>query len=134
MSGDNGLPAPPAGLADAGRELWAAIFRQLPPVPDGEEPWELSEREEAMLMLACRQADDLALLEAAIERDGAMTVGSKLQPVVNPAIAEARQARIAISRLLGSLQLFEGGTKPQTTASQRGQHAARARWGTGIEA
>lgn len=116
-------PKPPAGLGNAGRALWRQIARAL---PDG---WELDEREEAILRLAARQADDLSRLETAISKDGAMVLGSAGQPVVNPAITEARQGRLAIGRLLGTLALPDGEAEKGTTAAgRRGQQAARGRW------
>jgi hypothetical protein len=123
------LPPAPEGLGDAGQRLWTAIHAQLAQaeVEDGCR-LVLTEREQSLLRLAARQADDLALLEESIEQNGAMVTGSKGQPVVNPALAEARQARLAISRLLGALRLPDDGEKPETSASQRGQDAARARW------
>src|SRR5437870_5362254 len=77
----------PKGLGTTVRALWRSVANGLP------EGWELDERERAILTLAARQADDLARLETAITRDGAMTTGSAGQPVVNAAITEARQAR-----------------------------------------
>lgn len=98
----------------------------LAAIPNG---WELDERDQANLTLACRQLDDLERLEDAIGEIGTMTTGSTGQPVVNPAIAEARQSRIALSRLLGNVQIpaEEGGG--DTSASQRAREAAHTRWG-----
>lgn len=102
--------------------MWRSVAKGL---PDG---WELDERELAVLSLAAHQADDLARLETAIKRDGAMSVGSKGQPVVNPALTEARQARLAIGRLLGQLSLPAEDEEPNTEAGRRDQNAARVRW------
>ncbi len=112
----------PKGLQPRGRALWQSIDKGL---PDG---WELDERERAILVLAARQADDLARLEALIAKHGAMVTGSAGQPVLNPAIAEARQARIAIDRLLGKLELPDEQEEPRSEAGKRARHAARARW------
>src|SRR5436190_15089875 len=111
---------PPKGLGNPGRTLWRSLAQGL---PDG---WELDERERALLTLAAHQADDLAKLEAAIKRDGAMTTGSAGQPVLNPALTEARQARLAISRLLGQLALPDEEAEARTEAGLRGQKAARS--------
>ena len=116
-------PKPPTGLGNSGRALWRQIARSL---PDG---WELDEREEAILRLAGQQVDDLSRLEKAISKDGAMALGSAGQPVVNPAITEARQARLAIGRLLGTLHLPDADEAPRTAAGKRGQQAASTRWG-----
>lgn len=116
-------PPPPAGLANRGRKLWHSIGSQL-----AAEALELDERERELLAMACRQADDLAMLETAIKNVGAMVDGSKGQKVVNPAIAEARQARLAISRLLGQLGLPDEELQPRTAASIRAQKAANTRY------
>lgn len=113
----------PKGLGNSGRSLWHSVLKAMP------EGWELDERELALLGVACRQRDDLAKLEAAIKRDGAMTTGSKGQPVVHPAIPEARQARLAIGRLLGEIALpDEVAERPLTAAGRRGRKAAQSRW------
>ncbi len=113
----------PEGLGNRGRSLWKQIHKA---VATG---FELDERELVVLVLACRQADDVARLEAAIRTDGAMTRGSAGQPVLHPAISEVRQARQAISRLLGAIELPTGEDEvPRTEASRRAQHAAQARW------
>lgn len=80
---------PPKGLGNAGQALWRAIHKGL---PDG---WELDEREVAILELAARQADAVAELEAIIAAEGTMAQGSTGQPVVHPAVMEARQGRLA---------------------------------------
>ena len=112
----------PRGLGNRGRALWRSIEGGLP------EGWELDERERAILTLAARQADDLARLETAIRKGGAMVLGSAGQPVVNPAIVEARQGRLAVGRLLGQLGLPDEDAEPRTEAGKRAQHAAQARW------
>lgn len=112
----------PEGLGNAGRALWKQIAGSL---PDG---WELDNRERAVLFAACRQRDDISRLEAAIKKDGAMTTGSSGQPVVNPAVTEARQGRLALGRLLGQLQLPDEDDQPMTEAGRRAQKAARVRW------
>lgn len=106
----------------AGKALQKAVQAGL---PDG---WELDEREVEMLDLAARQADDLERLEKAIAKTGAMVIGSTGQPVVNPAIPEARQARLAISRLLGVLQLPDADDSLRSASSERARKAARVRW------
>ena len=82
-------PAAPEGLGVPGRALWAGI------VADLAEGWELDARElEGCFGRACRCADELAALEAAVDADGAMVVGSAGQARVHPAMAEARQLRL----------------------------------------
>ncbi len=118
---------PPKGLQPRGRSLWTSIVKGLP------EGWELDERERAILTLAARQADDLAQLEGLIAKHGPRVTGSAGQPVLNPAIMEARQARIAVDRLLGKLALPDENREPLTEAGRRAQHAARVRWAQAAE-
>jgi hypothetical protein len=113
----------PRGLGPAGKALWRSVHDDLP------DDWELDRRELENLSLAARQADDLARLEKVIAKEGTMSIGSTGQPTVHPAIPEARQARLSISRLLGSIPLPDAEEQPQTAASERGRAAARARHG-----
>ena len=86
---------------------------------------ELDEREEAILDLASRQAADVAAAEADVRDRGYLVDGSRGQKVLNPSIAEARQGRLALGKLLGQLDL------PESTreAVQGARRAAEARWG-----
>lgn len=113
--------APPVEFGVEGRKLWVAISAAVA------EDCELDEREQAILALACRQADDLARLEQVIAAEGATTTGSTGQVVIHPALQEARQARQAIGRLLAALDLTEE-LGSRAAASTRGRRAAQARW------
>jgi hypothetical protein len=86
---------------DPGDQLVVSIVTGL---PDGVE---LDEREEALLDLAARQARDVARAEADIETRGYLVEGSRGQEVVNPSLAEVRQSRLALGKLLGQLDLPE---------------------------
>jgi hypothetical protein len=94
-------------VADAGVTLVGSIRKGLPPGV------ELDEREEAILDLAARQANDVAALEADIAERGIRVEGSRGQPVLNPAFREARQGRLALGKLLGQLDL------PESAAARR---------------
>lgn len=115
-------PRPPEGLRTAGKRLWRDIHRQLV------EEAELTERETAILLQACKQADDLARLEEAVESGGVEVPGSMGQTRLNPALIELRQGRIVLMRLLGELDLSEPEEPADTARSQRARHAATARW------
>jgi phage terminase small subunit len=117
----------PKGLGNAGRALWRQIAGGMA------EGWELDERELALLTLACRQRDDLSRLETVIGKEGVMATGSTGQPVVHPAVLEARQARLAINRLLGALELPDADETPRSDAGRHGQRAARARHGRDLD-
>jgi hypothetical protein len=107
----------PTTLGAAGRALWAAVVAGL----------EFASHELSILELAARQADDLALIEAAIAEHGAVVTGSKGQPVLNGAMQEARQARASIARLIKQLDIPDE-DKPERSPSEAGRHAAQARW------
>jgi phage terminase small subunit len=113
-------PTPPASLGRAGKKLFRVVIAAVP------DTFELDEREREILTLAGQQADDLGRLERAIKRDGVMAEGSKGQAVVNPAISEARHARLAIGRLLGSIR---SATRPPDTPVRTQVVAASARRG-----
>lgn len=111
-------PRPPSDLAAAGRAVWSAVVGTH----------ELDPHEAALLHLAARQADDVALLEALIA-DGLMVPGSTGQMKLTPAVSEARQGRLAVGRLLAQLALpAEEGEVPMTEASKRAKHASDVRW------
>lgn len=73
-----------------------------------------------------RLLDELAELEAAIAEHGVLVRGGNNQLSANPALASARQHRLAIARLSTTLGL---GDETQGTRSAR--RAAAARWGRG---
>jgi hypothetical protein len=104
--------------SDPGTQLVEAICAGL---PTGDE---LDEREDAILDLAARQARDVAAAEADIADRGYLVPGSRDQQVLNPSIAEVRQSRLALGKLLGQLDL------PESTrdAVRSARHAAQTRW------
>ncbi|HEY6652884.1 MAG TPA: hypothetical protein VI028_02035 [Solirubrobacterales bacterium] len=88
--------------AGAGAALVESIIKGLPP------GIELDERERTLLDQAARQADDIAALEADIAEQGIRVPGSRAgHTVLNPALSEARQGRLALGKLLGALELPE---------------------------
>lgn len=107
----------PAGLRDAGRNLWAAIA----------DDFELDQREQALLATACRQADDVANLEALLAAEGLSVPGSKGQPRLSAVVSELRQGRLALAKLLDALKL-PAEAKPETEASARARKAVNTRW------
>jgi len=112
-------PKTPTGLGGAGKALW----RRLTAAFD----FEVGEL--LIVETAARQADDLAALEAVVEATGLTVPGSAGQPRLNPAVAECRQGRIALARMLGMLGMPDDDDKPMTAASRSARHAAEARWG-----
>lgn len=113
----------PARLGAPGAALWSSILGDLPP------DWDLDARELHLLGRACRCADELALLEAAVDADGATTTGSRGQVVAHPALAESRQLRLAQLRLLSAIEMVDPqAEKAATPAQLRARRAAQSRW------
>ena len=111
---------PPQGLGRAGSALWKQMVS-----PD----LEFSESELVTATLACRQADDLAALEALLAERGMVTVGSKGQPRLSPIVSELRQQRLTLNRLVAALSAPEPGEDAALTSAQRkARRAAEARW------
>lgn len=111
-------PTAPAGLDAAGRALWREVAGA----------YDLDHHEIPILVEACRLADRAAELEAAIEADGLTVTGSAGQPRLNPAVAEVRQTRVALTRCLGAIAFPGEDGIPQKAASRHGRKAAVARW------
>ncbi|MDT0263982.1 hypothetical protein [Jatrophihabitans lederbergiae] len=119
-------PRKPANLGAAGASLWTSITTT----------YELEESEVPLLTMACRQADDIARLEKIIAAEGVLVVGSKGQPRLSAVVAEVRQERLALARLLAALQLPEDVAAgadgsvvvAMTPASRRAQKASQSRW------
>jgi len=121
-------PRLPAGLGAAGKRLWTSLTADL----------EFEPREVAILEAACRQADDIARLEAQVKADGTSVRGSKGQSRLHPAVPELRQGRLVLARLLAALDIPPEVSESQpagprlrstpSTRSKRAQAAANARW------
>lgn len=82
----------PRGLKPAGKALWKAST----------EEFEWADHERAILEEACRVRDRIVELDAAVTKDGLMITSSP-GARVHPAVAEARQQRLALAHLLVSL-------------------------------
>ncbi len=94
-----------------------AIRDSLPP------SHEWMERDLAVLDLAARQASDIDRLEKDIAKHGVRLQGRGAS-VLNQSLAEVRQARVALGRLLGLVEI----PGEPSTASQHARKAAQARW------
>jgi hypothetical protein len=88
---------------------------------------EMDSRELALLRLAAESEDHVGELEAIVDLEGLMTVGSAAQPVVHPAVTEVRMQRTVIRQFLAGLAL-EGAPAAMSQASLRARNASRARW------
>lgn len=111
-------PKCPPRLDTAGRALWRRFVDRF----------EFDLHELSILEAACRQADDVATLEGLVADDGMTVPGSSGQPRLHPAVAEARNGRLALGKLLAQLRLPEEAQPIRSEASTRAQRAAEARW------
>jgi hypothetical protein len=117
-----GRPDPPKRLAKDGRKLWRAIIGAL------DTDWQLDWRELHLLERAAKIEDRLAELDAAVDADGPVVVGSCGQPVTHPGLQESRQLALAQHRLLRDLELANPDKRRDPIVSARARRAARARW------
>jgi len=65
----------------------------------------LDAREAHLLAMASREADQLAVIEAALDGASVMVRGSQGQEVAHPLIGEARRSRTTIAALLGKIEM-----------------------------
>jgi len=110
------IPKPPTGCKRAGRKIWTAIV----------ENFELEQHEMALLEQAVRVADICADLQAALDADGLIVDGQR-GPKSHPALAELRQQRLTLARLLSTLRVPLGEESP--TRSKQGTPRLQRRGG-----
>ena len=111
----------PSGLGERGAGFWRASVAQ----------YEFSGAEVALLEEVCRCLDRLNSLTDAIAELGPMVTGSQGQPVVNPALTEARGQQAILHRLVAALQLPDADGASIPTGRRLGAStAAQSRWGT----
>lgn len=117
--GDADRPQPPSDLRERGREFWDRIVAT----------WDLTVAEIELLAEACRCLDELDALRDLVAEDGLRVVGSTGQQRVHPALAQARQTRQLLGRLLAQLELpDEEGSSLPSLVQARARKAAQARW------
>lgn len=109
----------PAGLAEAGAELWQRVVGEYELAPD----------ELALLLQACRTVDELETMQAALAEGPLLVKGSTGQPRPSGLLAEVRAHRLALVKLLEQLALPEDGEEAGKTPNQlRASKAAQTRW------
>lgn len=111
-------PKPPSTLADAGRALWREHVKD----------YDFRVDELAVLELACKTADMIAVLDKAWDELGKpfMTRGSMGQDVIHPLIGERRTQQSQLAALLGKLKIPDG--VPAGVAVNPARAAADSRW------
>jgi len=118
MTTDTDLDEPietPAHLNESGAAFWRSAV-------DG---FELSIPELAALGQAAETLDVLRIIEDRIRTDGPITAAGRPSPL----LAEARQQRATLVRLLGLLDLrLDDDTDSAESVSRAARKAARARW------
>lgn len=115
QNGPQERPAPD-GLTDRAGAFWDRILAE----------YDLSEAEVELLVEACWTMTEVDHLRAALEVSGLTVAGSMGQPRVHPAVAEVRQHRLALARLLKQMALPDDEPESQTTKAARA--AANVRW------
>ena len=108
-------PSTPKGLDRTGRRLWRDVVSA----------YELRPDELILLDSACRTADLVVRLEAAMEGQPLTVRGSMGQEREHPLLSEARQQRSLLARLFAQLKLPDADAEP--VANQQ-RDAAMARW------
>jgi len=99
-------PAPPRGLATAGRRLWRSVVSV----------YELDEHEALVLLQACRTADVLDRLAGEVTAAPSTITNRFGELVAHPLLGESRQQAITLARLLAALRLPDaeaGASRPQ---------------------
>lgn len=114
-------PKRPAGLGTAGARFWRQVAGA----------YELRPDEGVLLETACRTLDTIAALDAALVGEPLTVRGSAGQLREHPLLSEARQQRLALSRLLRQLALpdpEEVAELREAARSRKARAAARERW------
>ena len=101
-------PKPQRKLGTSGTRIWTDITRE----------YDLDVAELIVLETAAHQADDIARLEALLESEGEIQVGSNGQPKLSSVFGELRQSRLPDTSTGVAL----------SPASKRAQKAGQARW------
>jgi hypothetical protein len=122
MAAEPKVPAAPVGTGPSGRRLWRDVLGK----------YDLEEHELALLREMVRTVDALDRLAEIVAAEGDMVPGPALTQRVHPAHVEARQLRIALSRLSASLRLPAGEEGDQPKHLRRPQRRGGARGAYGV--
>jgi hypothetical protein len=111
----------PEDLGPRGCALWTSVA----------DVFELEEHERALLHEAARVADRLEALDAVV-RDEGVTITTPQGVKAHPALVEARQQGVVLTRLVASLRLPDDDedVRPQRRGGGRGAYASRRAYGS----
>lgn len=110
-------PTPPTDLGVSGLALWLELASA----------YDFDAHDSIVVTEACRVKDRLDALDLAVRADG-VTLASPQGVKAHPALTEARQQQIVLTRLVASLRLpDEEGDRAQRRGRPRGAYSGRAR-------
>ncbi|NKS20863.1 terminase [Rhodococcus hoagii] len=95
------IPKPPMPLKTGGRRLWRSVLTRFA----------LAEHEKVMLLECCRTIDTIDDLVAIAAADG-VVIESPQGRKAHPALTEARQQRLVLTRLLRMLGIPDDADEP----------------------
>jgi hypothetical protein len=114
-------PLAPKGLQPGGRGLWRSI------VEDVAEGMVLTAPELHGLRTACRMVDRADELDRIAHAEGMMVRGSTGQPILHPAVREARQQRTAAAAIVQRIKLGDPQVGTRTMSRRQRMQLADAR-------
>lgn len=90
----------PTGLSASARKMWSDVMSQF----------DLDDHEVILLHEACRSLTLIDALDAISRREGPILKHPKTGvPTTNPAVIEARNQRVVLTRIIATLGLSEDG-------------------------
>ncbi|KUF06765.1 hypothetical protein [Leucobacter sp. G161] len=104
----------PRGLGDGGKRLWRSVTGEF----------DLAEHELAQLEQACRVRDRIGDLDGLVSDEGLMLASSQ-GARLHPAVAEARQQRLALARLLVTLGVPDANDDLPAAGKARGVYGGK---------
>lgn len=109
---------PPASLDQAGKTLWRAVTGV----------YDLAPHEAELLRQACRVADNLARIDAALADSDVTVEGYNGQPRSHPLLASSADQRRVLDGLIRSMALPMPGESEGRRRSPVAAASAQARW------
>lgn len=109
-------PPPPRGLGKRGKAFWKEMQSEI----------EFDGPQTQVLWEACRTLDRLEALDDVIAAEGVTARGSTGQVVVHPAVSEARQLQVVLTRLVTALNLPLSEDEERAAQAWRNERAKKA--------